>query len=150
MSYITAVLLMYMEKEEDAFWTAASILTKYEHKKYFMPGMPGLFQSFYVFDKLLKDQLPKVHAHFDNLNLSPEMYASQWFMTIFTIGVNYESTVRIYDAFMTEGPKILYRVGLYIMKANEVFILRGGMEELFAIIKIFLKDVDEDELVTKS
>ena len=67
------------------------------------------------------------------------MYASQWFMTICTLGFPYECTLRIYDSFLAEGSKILYRIALYILKENEDFLLEGGMEEFFAIIKMFIK-----------
>lgn len=72
MGYISACLLMYMG-EEDAFWTMVSILTKYEHSKYFLPSMPGLWESFYVFQNLLKDTCPKIHKKFTELNLGPSM-----------------------------------------------------------------------------
>lgn len=62
MGYIAAILLMYMN-EEDAFWAMVSILTKYNHSRYFAKNMPGLWQSFYVFQKLLQDKLPDVHEH---------------------------------------------------------------------------------------
>jgi len=89
MGYISAILLMYMS-EEDAFWTMQSLLTKYELSRYFLPAMPGLWESFYIFQKLLKDKIPKLHNHFTRINLCPSMYASQWFMTIFTVGFPYE------------------------------------------------------------
>jgi len=68
-------------------------------------------------------------------------YASQWFMTIFTVGFPFECTVRIYDAFLTEGPKILFRVALYIMKENEVSILNGGLEEFFKSRDLFISNL---------
>jgi len=68
MGYITACLLIYMN-EEDAFWTMVSILERSKHSKYFDKGMPGLWQSFYVFQKLLRDKAPKVHKHMTSLNL---------------------------------------------------------------------------------
>ena len=61
-------------------------------------------------------------------------------MTLFTVGIPYECTARIYDAFLVEGQKILYRVALLILKENEKQILNGGMEEFFAVIKIFINN----------
>jgi hypothetical protein len=64
-------------------------------------------------------------------------------MTLFTVGFPYECTVRIYDAFLVEGQKILYRVALLILKENEKQILNGGMEDFFAAIKLFINNMDE-------
>lgn len=149
MNYLVAILLMYME-EEEAFWAMVSILKHYDHEKYFLPGMPGLWESFYVFEKLLKDQVPKVYNHFNKLHIWPSMYASQWFITIFTVGWKFENTVRVFDAFLGEGEKILYRIALYVMKANKDQIISGGTEELFAVIRLFLKNIDENELLQKA
>lgn len=151
MNYIVAVLLMYMD-EENAFWSMVSILRqkRLNHIRFFLPGMPGLWESFYIFLRLLEQVVPKVSKHFKETNLDASMYASQWFMTIFSIGPNYECTVRIYDAYITEGVKILYRLALYILKANEEAIVKGGIEEFFAIIRIFLKNIDEHELMDKA
>ena len=89
MGYITAILLMYMN-EEDAFWTMISILTKYNHKKYFLPSMPGLWESFYVMQSFIRDKLPKLHQHLVKNKITPTMYATQWFMTLYTLGYNFE------------------------------------------------------------
>lgn len=72
MGYITAVLLMYMN-EEDAFWTMVSILTKYDQAKYFLPSMPGLWETFYVLQNLMQDKLPRMNEHLKKLNLCPSM-----------------------------------------------------------------------------
>ena len=132
--------------EEEAFWTMATILTEYDHAKFFIPSMPGLWETFYVYQKLLKDKLPKLHSHLTDINLCPSMYASQWFMTLFSVGFPFECTVRVYDCFLTEGTKILYRVALYIMKENEDDLLAGGMEEVFAIIKMFINNMNDGDL----
>ncbi|CAI2359782.1 unnamed protein product [Moneuplotes crassus] len=145
MGYISAILLMYIP-EEEAFWTMASILSKYDHIKYFKPKMPGLWETFYVFQKLMKKKLPKVHDHLRNLNLCPSMYASQWFMTLCSVGFPYECTIRIFDCFLTEGPKVLYRVALYILKENEEELLLSEIEDVFAIVKIFIKNMTEDDI----
>lgn len=71
-------------------------------------------------------------------------------MTLFTVGIPYECTVRIYDAFLVEGQKILYRVALLILKENEKQILNGGMEEFFAVVKIFINNMNEGRLTVNT
>lgn len=124
---------MYMD-EEDAFWTMISILNKFGHEKFFMKGMLGLWQSFYILMKLIKDQLPKLFEHFIKNGFTCSMYATQWFLTIFTVGIPYQVTIRIYDAFFTEGPKVLYRVALYILKKVENELLESTVDDFRKII----------------
>ena len=133
MNSIVGVLLMYMN-EENAFWAMLSILIKYDQKKYFLHGLPGLFETFYVFQKLLKIKVPKVHQYMVKHQIKPSMFATQWFVTLFTSGFELESTVRIYDCFFTEGPKILYRVALWIMKENEAELISDEMDTFLSTI----------------
>uniref|UniRef100_A0A7S3NEY2 Rab-GAP TBC domain-containing protein n=1 Tax=Euplotes harpa TaxID=151035 RepID=A0A7S3NEY2_9SPIT len=148
MGYITAILLMYMD-EEDAFWTMISILSKFGLKKYYLPSMPGLLEAFYVLQQLIKDKLPKVHEFLKKNKMSPSMYATQWFMTIFTVGFNFDCTVRAFDAFFAEGPKIIYRIALYILKQNETKLTQDKVEisDFFAIMSDYNKNLNPDDLI---
>ena len=38
-----------------------------------MPGVPRMKLRVFQFDRLFKGCLPKLHAHFDNLKLAPEV-----------------------------------------------------------------------------
>ena len=69
-------------------------------------------------------------------------------MTLFTIGVPYALTIRIYDAFFTEGPKILYRVALYILKSIESKLLNADDNMLLDAIKKHWLALDPDETMT--
>jgi Rab-GTPase-TBC domain len=84
----------------------------------FMPKMPGLSKAFYVHLSLMKKYMPKLHVYLLNNKFEPSMYASQWFMTIFSVNFPFEFTVRIWDMFLIEGKKVLFRVALAIFKMN--------------------------------
>ena len=63
------------------------------------------------------------------------MYASQWFMTIFSVNIPFESTIRIWDIFLVEGKKILFRIALAIFKLNQQAMLKAELEGLFNLLK---------------
>lgn len=79
--------------------------------------------------------MPKVYAHFVKSSIKPNMFAAQWFMTLFTVGFPIELTVRIYDCFFAEGEKILYRIGLYLIKKNEKLYQTCDVDEFFTTMK---------------
>jgi hypothetical protein len=60
------------------------------------------------------------------------MYASPWFMTIYTVNFPFECTIRIWDIFFIEGSKILYRVALALFKLAEDSLLNSDIEGLFS------------------
>lgn len=65
------------------------------------------------------------------------MYASQWFMTIYSCNFPFEATVRIWDIFLVEGKKILFRIALALFKLNEKEMMNAGLEQLFGIVREF-------------
>jgi len=146
MVYIASVLLMYMN-EEDAFWTMVSIMSKYDQKKYYVQSMGGVWESFYILQKFIELKMPKLHQHMLESKITPSMYATQWFMTLFTTGFEFECTVRIYDSFFAEGPKILFRVALFILKNNQAKLLKADLGEFFDILRQFYATTSADKLI---
>ena len=65
MGYMVAILLMYVDRE-DAFNIMCNIITKppFKMKEFYLPGMPGLKQTFYVLLCLQIRYIPKLFDHF--------------------------------------------------------------------------------------
>jgi hypothetical protein len=77
----------------------------------------------------------------------PQTYGSQWFMTIFSCNFPIASIVRIWDIFMVEGRKILFRIALAVFKMNEKVLLQQDMEGFFEVIREFSKEIDQNMLI---
>jgi hypothetical protein len=58
---------------------------------------------FYQFEQLLRDLLPAIHDHFHDLNIETHMYASQWFLTLYTSKFPLYMVYRIIDLFLYHG-----------------------------------------------
>jgi len=126
MSYLAAVFLTYLSPE-DSFLMMLTVLKRYEMIEYFKPNMPALFRSFYCLQKLTEKYLPKIHKRFNEVGFIPPMYASQWFMTIFVVDFPIETVVRIWDIFIIEGRKVIYRIALAVFKFMEKRLLDGDL-----------------------
>lgn len=68
-------------------------------------------------------------------------------MTLFSCGFPFALIVRIWDIFVVEGRKILYRIALAIFKLNEKEMLKQPMEEIYDILRKFPETVDPDLLI---
>lgn len=42
------------------------------------------------------------------------MFSLQWFLTLFTLNMPWNTAIRIWDMFMFEGIKIIFRMGMTI------------------------------------
>jgi len=47
------------------------------------------------------------------------MYVSPWFLTLFSAHFKFDILVRVYDVYLLEGQKVIYRIALAIMKIHE-------------------------------
>lgn len=77
----------------------------------------------------------------------PTMYLSQWFMTVFALNFPFECIVRIWDIFMIEGRKTLYRVALAMFKINEKALLQQEVEGIFSCMRSFQENINPDQLI---
>ena len=59
MSFITAFMLMYMT-EEEAFMILISFMRNYGGRRFYLTGMPQVYEYFYVSNRLLKSYNPKL------------------------------------------------------------------------------------------
>ncbi|XP_028941894.1 rab GTPase-activating protein 1-like, partial [Antrostomus carolinensis] len=82
-SFLAAVLLLHMP-EEQAFCVFVKIMYDYGLRDLYRNNFEDLHCKFFQLEKLMQEQLPDLYGHFSDLNLEAHMYASQWFLTLFT------------------------------------------------------------------
>eukprot|EP01084_Bolivina_argentea_P081693 147906_1 len=128
MGFIAALFLMLMT-EEDAFWCLVRLLDQngeYQLRGLYLDGLPLLHCRYYQFNELLLQFMPKVyqHLHSESLQITPALYASKWFITIFCYEFPFAFVYRIWDIYLAEGIKFVFRVSLALIKMNEQQILR--------------------------
>lgn len=71
-------------------------------------------------------------------------------MTVFSVSLPFNIIVRIWDIYLVEGAKILYRVALAILKLNQQKLLQTDLPGTLEVLTTFYKTVNADELVKAS
>jgi hypothetical protein len=146
MGFICGLLLMYMD-EEDAFLMLVTLLEDYGMAGLFRPGLPLLNKYFFQLRRLISEHLPRLSRHLQEQGVEPTMYASQWFMTVCIYKFPFESVCRIWDIFLSEGVKIVFRVALAILKINEEALLRESFEGVLNIVKLGPSRIETNKLI---
>lgn len=113
---VAAVLLMHMPAE-DAFWVLVQICEKYL-PGYYSKGLEAIQLDGEILHALLKKVSPVAHRHLEKQNLGPILYMTEWFMCAFSRTLPWTSVLRVWDMFLCEGVKILFRVGLLLLKCT--------------------------------
>ena len=75
------------------------------------------------------------------------MYASQWFLTLFAVNFSFDILVRIWDVYLLEGEKTIYRIAIALLLKNETKLLVRDFEELMNQLKDMYKVEDVDGLI---
>jgi len=91
-------------------------------------GVPKMKLRVYQLDRLLRWTLPKLHTHFESIQLAPEILVAQWFITIFSYTVPLSLTLRLWDSLFLGGWPAMYRVALALLSALEQQLLGLDLE----------------------
>jgi hypothetical protein len=95
----------------------------YDLRSCFLPDLSGLHVRIHQFRELLKQHLPNLSNHLDDLQIEPG-YVSQWFLSFFAVTCPLPMLFRIYDVIFAEGAsETIMRVALSLMRKNEQKIL---------------------------
>ena len=148
MQFVVGPLLLNMPDEE-AFSTFVRLMQNYDLRGHFIPNMPALQLRLYQFDRLLEDMLPVLYNHFLRRGIRSSMYASQWFMTLFSYRFPLEIVYRILDSIFAEGIDAMFRFAIAFLEKNEEKLLSLDFERCLDFLKINLIDAYRTESGTE-
>lgn len=134
--------------EEEAFCLFVRLMNNYNLRDLFVPEMPGLHLHLYQFERLLEDYEPAVYCHLHRRNVHPQLYATQWFLTLFAYRFPLQLVLRIYDLILSEGlGTAILKFGIVLMQKNADKLLE--MKDM-AALTTFLKERLFDYYIDKS
>ena len=90
--------------EEQAFMLLCKLMEdqRYLLREMYKANFENLQVRFHQLTCLIQDNLPELYAHFDDLKIECHMFASQWFLTLFTAKFPLYLVFRIMDLFLYE------------------------------------------------
>ena len=81
--------------------------------------------------------MPEIHSYLKDNKITPGFFVSPWFITIFTDAFedkqdinNKKIIMKIFDLFIFGGWKAIIKIGIALLKYNELKILKTPIEEL--------------------
>ncbi|KAF8993775.1 rab-GTPase-TBC domain-containing protein [Cyathus striatus] len=116
MNILAAAILIYMS-EEQAFWLL-EVLCDRLLPGYYAPSMHGTLLDQRVFEALVQRCLPVIHDHFQAVDVQLSVASLPWFLSLYINSMPMVFAFRIVDCFFCMGPKVLFQVGLAILKIN--------------------------------
>jgi hypothetical protein len=154
LNFIAGLLLLFLKQDKEKAFVMLTIITR-NH----LPGAHARSLAnteVNVLMMLIKDYLPKVWASINDTDLinsgagsnahpdskfqrqpTVALSCTSWFMSIFVGVLPIETVLRVWDTFLYEGPRALYRYALAIFKLSEPDIrkYRPVDPEIFMIVQ---------------
>ncbi|KAH7400743.1 rab-GTPase-TBC domain-containing protein [Phaeosphaeria sp. MPI-PUGE-AT-0046c] len=154
LNFIAGLLLLFLKQDKEKAFVMLTIITR-NH----LPGAHArnlANTEVNVLMMLIKDYLPKVWASINDTDLinsgagshahpsskfqrqpTVALSCTSWFMSIFVGVLPIETVLRVWDTFLYEGPRALYRYALAIFKLSEPEIrkYRPSDPEIFMIVQ---------------
>lgn len=116
-------------------------------REMFTHDMPGLHLHLYQFERLLEDLEPALYCHLKRRGVAPDLYATQWFLTLFAYRFPLQLVQRIYDLILSDGlESSILKFAIVVMQKNKAALLEmNDMSHISQFLKEKLFDVYIDK-----
>ncbi|XP_053423912.1 TBC1 domain family member 2A isoform X2 [Nycticebus coucang] len=139
---LAAIALLVLEDEENAFWCLVAIVETILPADYYSKTLMASQVDQRVLQDLLSEKLPRLMAHLGQHRVDLSLITFNWFLVVFADSLISDILFRVWDAFLYEGIKVVFRYALAIFKYNEEEILRlqDGLE-IYQYLRLFTKTI---------
>ncbi|KAM3966598.1 GTPase activating protein and centrosome-associated [Aphomia sociella] len=137
LSFLAATLLLHMP-EEQAFCLLVRLMYGYGLRELYKDGFEALYMRLHQLDRLMEEHLTDLRAHFQELGVEPHMFASQWFLTVFTARFPLPLVYHILDVFLLQGMDTLFQVALALLSRSKKDLLAHDFEGVLKYFRVTL------------
>ncbi|XP_064873716.1 rab GTPase-activating protein 1 isoform X3 [Oncorhynchus nerka] len=122
--------------EEQAFSVLVKIMFDYGLRELFKQNFEDLHCKFFQLERLMQEYIPDLYNHFLNVGLEAHMYASQWFLTLFTAKFPLYMVFHIIDLLLCEGISVIFNVALALLKTSREDLLATDFEGALKFFRV--------------
>ncbi|CAG0879469.1 unnamed protein product [Darwinula stevensoni] len=120
---VAAIALLFLS-EEEAFWCLVHIVEHLLPPEYYSRTLLGAQVDQRVLKELVGEKMPALHHHLERHCVDLSLFTFNWFLCIFVDNIPVRTYLRIWDTFLYEGSKVLFRYALAILRLVEPELLR--------------------------
>ncbi|ORX45517.1 TBC-domain-containing protein [Hesseltinella vesiculosa] len=136
MNIVTSAMLIYAT-EEQAFWLL-NVLVDELCPGYYSTSMYGALLDQIIFEQLVEKTMPILWDHFKSTDVQLSVACLPWFLSLYVNSMPLLFAFRVLDCLFMEGPRILFQIGLAILKMNGDALLKSKDDGAFLdILKHF-------------
>jgi TBC1 domain family member 8/9 len=111
---------------------------------YYSTTMYGTLLDQRVFESLVEKTMPILWEHLVNADVQLSVVSLPWFLSLYINSMPLIYAFRVLDVFFLEGPKVLFQVGLAILRINGEELLDAADDGSFiSVLKNYFARLDE-------
>ncbi|KAH7185505.1 rab-GTPase-TBC domain-containing protein [Fusarium flagelliforme] len=142
MNIVVAALLIYMS-EAQAFFLLSTLCDRLV-PGYYSTTMYGTLLDQKVFESLVERTMPILWDHLVKSDVQLSVVSLPWFLSLYINSMPLVFAFRVLDVFFVEGPKVLFQVGLAILRINGEELLDATDDGAFiSVLKSYFSRLDE-------
>ncbi len=142
MNIVVAALLIYMS-EAQAFFLLSTLCDRLV-PGYYSTTMYGTLLDQRVFESLVEKTMPVLWEHLVRSDVQLSVVSLPWFLSLYINSMPLVFAFRVLDVFFVEGPKVLFQVGLAILRINGEELLDAADDGAFiSVLKSYFVRLDE-------
>ncbi|MCP9264061.1 TBC1 domain family member 2B [Dirofilaria immitis] len=119
---LAAIALLFLE-ESDAFWFLVACIEHLQPTAYYTSTLLCAVADQKVLRDLVSEKLPKLSSHLRKFEVDLSAFTLSWFLTCFVDVFPHTIYLNLFDVFLYEGNKVLFRFALGVLKLAEASVL---------------------------
>ena len=155
-NYIVKNMFMTGFTENEAAKYLCFLIAETKFGEVFGKNMQGLRELSYALKVYLYNYVPAVYQHLQNCDVEPEIFATSWFVTLFSEDLPPQIVNKLWHLFTLMGWKIFIQFGISIFCTYQREILTQSCE-IFSFLRRIMahfrqdirKDKGKEEIVWK-
>nr|XP_033478050.1 TBC1 domain family member 2A isoform X1 [Epinephelus lanceolatus]XP_033478135.1 TBC1 domain family member 2A isoform X1 [Epinephelus lanceolatus]XP_033478220.1 TBC1 domain family member 2A isoform X1 [Epinephelus lanceolatus] len=141
---VAAIALLVLQSEEEAFWCLVAVVEAIMPQDYYTKNLVASQADQRVLKDFLSEKLPRLAAHFEDYGIDVSLITFNWFMVIFVESLPSDILLPLWDAFLYEGTKVIFRYALALFKYKEDDILKiHDSVEMYQYLRFFTKTISD-------
>ncbi len=129
------VFLLIGQDEENSFLDTFNLICSNDTVNIFLAVKEIIKPKIKFFNNIIKKYTPKIEEHFNQLEITTELYLIPWLEDLFTKCLDLKILLHVLDMYILNGEYVLYQTGLTIIKLLEDDLLSLTISDVFKILK---------------
>uniref|UniRef100_A0A3B4UMN3 TBC1 domain family member 2 n=1 Tax=Seriola dumerili TaxID=41447 RepID=A0A3B4UMN3_SERDU len=146
---LAAIALLVLQSEEDAFYCLVAVVEAIMPQDYYTKNLVASQADQRVLKDFLAEKLPRLASHFEDHSIDVSLITFNWFLVVFVESLPSDILLPLWDAFLYEGTKVIFRYALALFKYKEDNILKiRDSVEIYQYLRFFTKTISDGRKLT--